>query len=162
MGLVTDAAHSLSCTVTATNTDLLGVGHLGGREGAGRRHDTAPPGPSPAVARTCRRARPKADRLIGTTAGDRLVGRGGHDVLRGLGQDDCLVGGGGKDTLKGGPGNDKLVGGPKKDTLVGGGGKDVIRSRDGVADVVKCGGGKDKVVGDKADQLVGCEVRRLT
>ena len=28
--------------------------------------------------------------------------------------------------------------------------------------VLTCGGGRDKVVGDKADKLVGCEVRKLT
>ena len=159
-----DAGHSLSCTVTATNTDGSASATSAAVvvPAAGPTTPTPVPVLKPGPCANVQSGTGKADQLTGTTAGDKLVGRGGADLLRGLGQADCLVGGGGKDKLKGGPGNDKLVGGPKQDTLLGGGGKDVIRSRDGVVDVVKCGGGRDKVVGDKADKLVGCEVRKLT
>jgi Ca2+-binding RTX toxin-like protein len=55
---------------------------------------------------------------------------------------------------------DKLTGTTAGDKLVGRGGNDVLRGL-GNDDCLVGGGGKDKVVGDKADTLVGCEVRKL-
>ena len=110
----------------------------------------------------------RADTLRGTAAGDLIRGGRGNDKLTGLAGDDCLFGqagadtlsgGAGKDKLDGGPGNDKLNGGKGKDTFVGGAGNDTINSKDGIAEKVNCGKGRDKVKADKKDKLVGCEKR---
>jgi Ca2+-binding RTX toxin-like protein len=115
------------------------------------------------------------DRLNGSSRADKIFGLGGNDLLLGLGGADLLDGGSGNDsldggagndtlkgragddTLRGGPGNDKLNGGPGKDTLDGGGGNDTINSKDGVAETVNCGAGRDKVKADRADKLRSCE-----
>lgn len=76
-----------------------------------------------------------ADRLIGTPGDDILVGKGGADLLRGRGGDDVLLGGSGDDRLHGGAGRDLLDGGP---------GGDLLYARDGEADVVKGGPGRDR------------------
>ncbi|HEX6713374.1 MAG TPA: putative Ig domain-containing protein [Thermoleophilaceae bacterium] len=110
----------------------------------------------------------RADTLRGTAAGDLIRGGRGSDKISGLAGDDCLFGqagsdtlsgGAGKDRLDGGPGNDKLIGGKGKDTFVGGGGSDTINSKDGVAEKVNCGKGRDKVKADKRDKLTACEKR---
>jgi hypothetical protein len=110
----------------------------------------------------------RADTLRGTAAGDLIRGGRGNDKISGLGGADCLFGQAGKDTLSGGagrdklnggPGNDKLTGGKGKDTFTGGGGNDRINSRDGIAERVNCGKGRDKVKADRKDKLIGCEKR---
>ena len=86
----------------------------------------------------------KADRLKGTPGGDRLRGRGGNDRLNGKAGADCV---------KGGNGRDRISGGKDRDKLGGGGGDDRIKARDGKRDVVKCGPGLDRVVGDRKDKI---------
>ncbi|HUC00913.1 MAG TPA: hypothetical protein VMS11_13915 [Solirubrobacterales bacterium] len=83
-----------------------------------------------------------ANRVVGTVGGDRISGGAGRDRLLGEGGDDCIDGGRGRDRLSGGPGDD------------------VIRSRDGIADVVDCGDGDDVVIADPKDVLRSCEVER--
>ena len=101
------------------------------------------------------------DNLDGGKGRDKLKGQKGDDVLTGGDGDDVLIGGPGKDKLNGGKGNDTLTGNGGKDSLVGGPGNDKINARDGVAELVKCGPGKDRVTADKKDRLSGCErVRR--
>jgi hypothetical protein len=51
------------------------------------------------------------------------------------------------------------VTGPGKDKLNGGPGNDTITSKDGIAESVNCGSGRDKVKADKKDKLKGCESR---
>lgn len=115
------------------------------------------------------------DRLAGTVAGDQLSGLAGADNLAGLPGHDCLKGGSGADALNGGSGHDALNGGAGRDalrggagsdalkgaggvdTFAGGAGRDVIDSRDGRAETVSCGAGKDSVRADSNDRLSGCE-----
>ncbi len=100
----------------------------------------------------------KADRLRGTSGSDRISGLGRNDVLRGLGGADCLNGGTGNDRALGGTGADKITGGKGRDALLGAAGNDIIRSRDGVRDIVKCGAGKDRVIADRKDRVAkDCE-----
>jgi hypothetical protein len=89
------------------------------------------------------------DVFVGSRAGDRLVGGNGRDRLLGGKGQDCLIGGGGADTLVGGPGRDRFDAGT---------GNDVVNSRDGTRERVVCGPGRDHVVADTVDILVGCEV----
>jgi Ca2+-binding RTX toxin-like protein len=96
--------------------------------------------------------------LRGTPYADRLLGLGGDDRLMGAAGNDLLVGGRGRDRLVGGPGADQLVGGPGRDTSDGGAGADVLRMRDGVRDVVRCGAGRDRATVDRGDVVQGCEV----
>jgi dienelactone hydrolase len=92
------------------------------------------------------------DKLRGTDSAERLVGKRGRDKLIGRGGDDCLFGGAGRDKLKGGPGSDLIKGGT---------GRDLVLARDGEADVVRCGKGRDKAKVDELDSVKGCErVRR--
>jgi Ca2+-binding RTX toxin-like protein len=118
-----------------------------------------------------------ADRLTGTVAGDALSGLGGGDELAGVSGHDCLNGGTGADALNGGSGHDALRGGAGNDVLRGGAGsdalkgaagadrfsggpgRDVIDSRDGLAETVSCGAGKDSARADAGDRLSGCEAR---
>jgi Ca2+-binding RTX toxin-like protein len=107
-----------------------------------------------------------ADTLNGTAAADLLLGLAGGDVLRGRGDDDCLIGGSGKDRLVGGPGHDRLTGGAGADTLTGGpgvnrydagAGNDVVNARNGRAELVSCGTGRDRATVDRSDTVRGCE-----
>jgi Ca2+-binding RTX toxin-like protein len=79
------------------------------------------------------------NRIVGTVGGDRIDGGGGADRLFGGDGDDCIDGGPGADRISGGNGNDK------------------INARDGVADVVDCGPGKDVAQVDKVDKVRNCE-----
>lgn len=88
-----------------------------------------------------RRATKRADRLLGTY---------GDDVINGLG---------GNDKINGREGDDRLTGGPGKDRILGGSGNDRINAKDGAADLVNCGAGKDTAIVDKKDRVTGCEKR---
>jgi Ca2+-binding RTX toxin-like protein len=90
-----------------------------------------------------------------------LFGDGGDDVLRGgsefeyftggRGNDVILAGGGaddigagaGDDIVYGGAGDDEIRGGAGADRMYGEAGADLLRSRDGEADRLDCGGGAD-------------------
>jgi Ca2+-binding RTX toxin-like protein len=108
------------------------------------------------------------DVLTGATGADRLRGQRGNDTMKGGRDDDKVNGGLGQDRLAGGAGNDvllggnqadRLAGGKGKDTLSGGRGDDRLLAADGMADVVRCGGGMDKVVADALDKVAtSCEV----
>ena len=74
------------------------------------------------------------DHLNGGRAPDTLVGGPGKDVIHGAGQGDGLQGGRGDDRLEGGSGRDRLSGGKGQDRLL---------ARDGHADRVNGGPGKD-------------------
>jgi hypothetical protein len=89
-----------------------------------------------------------ANKLVGTSKGDKLFGLGGNDTL---------TGGAGADCLYGGPGNDKLTGGPGKDVFSGGSGNDTINARDGIAETVDCGSGRDSAKLDTKDKAKHCE-----
>ena len=86
--------------------------------------------------------------------------------MRGRGDDDCLIGGSGKDRLLGGLGYDRLTGGTGADTLVGGSGvnrydagagNDVVKARNGRAELVSCGSGRDRAWVDRGDRVRNCE-----
>jgi RTX calcium-binding nonapeptide repeat (4 copies) len=97
------------------------------------------------------------NRQVGSDSADELIGGGGGDVLEGLGGRDLLVGAEGDDCLHGQSGADRLRGGPGADQLNGGRGRDLIKARDGARDVIRCGGGRDRVLADAGDSLRGCE-----
>jgi Tol biopolymer transport system component len=100
-----------------------------------------------------------ANTLRGTSRTDALYGRGGNDTLQALGSPDFLQGGTGRDRVFGGPGDDRVYGGPGADRLHAGPGLDAVYSRDGVADVVRCGAGKDAVRADSRDWVArDCEL----
>ena len=112
---------------------------------------------------------PRGDDLTGTAGADRINGRGGNDTIRGrAGSDrlnggrgndlvfgdsgrDVISGGPGSDTLLGGAGNDRISAGTGADLVAGGSGNDIVRVRDGQADRVTCGPGRDRVVADAQD-----------
>ena len=71
---------------------------------------------------------------------------------------NVMVGSKKANTLVGGVFGDRIDGKGGRDILVGGDGDDTITSRDGIRDAVRCGPDKDKVVADRVDKLVGCEV----
>jgi hypothetical protein len=96
--------------------------------------------------------------LKGTKHADRLSGGSAAETLKGGKGNDRLSGGGGNDLLLGGAGNDRLTGGSGLDDLRGEAGNDLLNARDGKADRVNCGPGKDKAVVDAIDAPVrGCE-----
>lgn len=113
-----------------------------------------------------RRGTSGADVLNGTSLADLLLGLGGNDVLRGRGEDDCLLGGRGRDRLVGGAGWDRLTGGAGPDTLTGGAGvnrydagagNDRVDARNGRAELVSCGAGRDLARVDRSDIVRSCE-----
>ena len=108
------------------------------------------------------------DHLDGGAGNDNLDGGAGNDTLRGGSGNDSVTGGTGNDRLSGMAGRDKLSGGSGRDTLDGGKGKDrmnagagndSVNSKDGVAELVNCGAGKDRVKADRKDRLRSCEKR---
>lgn len=108
-----------------------------------------------------------SDRLAGGPADDEIVGDdlngadGGGDVIEGGDGGDVLEGQGGHDRMVGGAGNDDIGGGQGRDKFDAGAGDDRISSRDGFAETVHCGPGKDTLRADSRDKAVGCEsVRR--
>jgi Ca2+-binding RTX toxin-like protein len=101
------------------------------------------------------------DRLRGRAGNDRLLGGPGNDAIFGDAGADVINGGPGGDTLLGGAGNDRIAGGTGTDVIAAGNGRDVISARDGVADRISCGAGRDRVVADGQDVVAGdCEVVR--
>jgi len=94
----------------------------------------------------------RADVLNGTNRADVICGRGGNDTIRGRG---------GGDTLDGGPGNDTLVGGTGNDLMVGGTGNDAFFAGGDKADRINGGAGRDRAVLDRADRVLGVEIRRV-
>jgi hypothetical protein len=107
-----------------------------------------------------------ADTLDGTAAAELVFGLQRNDVIRGRGDDDCLIGGSGNDRLVGGGGYDRLTGGSGADLLVGGpgvnrydagAGRDVVRARNGRAELVSCGSGRDRARVDRSDRVRNCE-----
>jgi hypothetical protein len=87
---------------------------------------------------------------------DTVDGGRGDDHLSGGPGRDSLAGDGGNDTLHGGPGNDRLRGESGEDRYFGDEDDDTIRSRDGIAETVSCGPGKDSALADATDELVDC------
>ena len=99
------------------------------------------------------------NRLRGTPRTDALYARGGNDRLDASAKPDFLQGGLGRDVLLGGPGDDRLYGGPGVDRLYAGPGWDAVYARDGAADIVRCGTGRDSVHADRHDRLArDCEL----
>ena len=102
------------------------------------------------------------DTLIGGSGDDDLDGGSGNDNLSGGAGDDLCLGGVGNDTISGGDdhdivngmaGNDSLNGDFGNDYIYGGAGNDTCDGGDGGggANVVKGQGGKDQIVGTRAD-----------
>jgi RTX calcium-binding nonapeptide repeat (4 copies) len=85
-----------------------------------------------------------SDRIRGTRGADRISAREGDDRVYGLAGDDVLTGGPGQDIVRGGRGSDQLS------------------LRDGSRDVAACGPGRDTVLADGADVVLGdCETMRV-
>jgi len=83
--------------------------------------------------------------IRGTPGADRISARAGDDRVFGLAGDDVLTGGLGRDVVNGGAGADRLL------------------VRDGVRDIAGCGTGRDVVVADGADVVLGdCETLRIS
>jgi Ca2+-binding RTX toxin-like protein len=97
------------------------------------------------------------DCVAGREGSDRLYGGRGDDVLRGDDGNDVLYGQEGDDTLSGGAGNDGLKGGDGTNRYFGRSGSDRIYARNGVAETVDCGSGRDVAVVDANDTVRGCE-----
>jgi Ca2+-binding RTX toxin-like protein len=96
-------------------------------------------------------------------SGDGEAGEGddvGADVenLAGSNRQDTFTGSGAGNAMSAAGGEDYLDGAGGADALTAGTGFDVIRSRDGVADTVDCGGSSDFAIVDKQDLVSGsCE-----
>ena len=108
---------------------------------------------------------------------DTVDGGNGWDLLRGGRGDDVQSGGRGADLIFAGRGADRTDGGDgpdllwalarkdvtgigdlSGDELSGGRGRDRFRVRDGEADRVVCGDGRDRVIADQFDVVAGdCE-----
>jgi Ca2+-binding RTX toxin-like protein len=167
----TPTAASPAADYTVTMTDLAGSATTGVniKIDAGAQPQPQPQsGPKPGACANAQTGTRKRDRLIGTAFGDLIRGAAGNDTIRGLAGADCLFGQAGNDTLDGGSGNDKLDGGAGKDKLTGGRGRDTfkagtgndtVNAKDGIAEKIDCGRGRDKVKADKRDKLKGCEKR---
>jgi Ca2+-binding RTX toxin-like protein len=101
----------------------------------------------------------------GGPGADRVTGTESADVLRGRGGDDLLIGGRGEDRLIGGAGDDILRGGPNRDQFnmrhgeeLASPGDDRIVARDGDADEISCGSGRDLAIVDSVeDGVYRCE-----
>jgi Ca2+-binding RTX toxin-like protein len=64
------------------------------------------------------------------------------------------------DRLYGGAGDDRLLPGRGRDVARSGPGNDVLRTRDGLAEIVVCGAGADRLLADPFDYVTpSCERR---
>jgi Tol biopolymer transport system component len=107
------------------------------------------------------------DAICAGTGNDILSGFGGHDSLAAGSGNDRLFGGSGNDSigglfgndyLEGGAGIDTLVPGAGRDTVFGGGGNDRITAKDGTADRIDGGPGRDRGSFDRRlDRVRGVE-----
>jgi Ca2+-binding RTX toxin-like protein len=121
------------------------------------------------------------DRIFGGSGSDSIKGENGNDKIAGGTGDDTSEGGAGndlifanlgQDTTSGGDGNDRLWAlargdvkpGPNGETdqagdrLDGGNGNDTFHTRDGEADLITCGEGKDTALLDNADVIVDATI----
>ncbi len=99
------------------------------------------------------------DTIRGGSGRDTLSGGPGGDGIRGNTGDDRISGGSGNDRISGGSGRDRITPGPGRDSVEAGSGADRIYAKDGKADSIDCGRGRDTVVTrDRADRLTSCEV----
>lgn len=103
------------------------------------------------------RGRPGDDVLFGLAGADCLSGERGHDQLDGGNGSDRIDGGSGDDRLKGDGGNDRIVGGRGRNRYSGGTGNDTIYARNGRAEIVECGPGRDRAKVDRNDRTRRCE-----
>jgi Ca2+-binding RTX toxin-like protein len=82
----------------------------------------------------------------------------GTEALHGTEGDDLLTGSGRDDGIWGLGGDDELYGGGGPELILGGAGDDFIEAKDGKADFVGCGPGKDVASVDLLDRIEGdCE-----
>lgn len=100
------------------------------------------------------------DAQNGGDGNDKLHGGDGNDTQNGGAGDDTIYAGFGADVSNGGDGNDRLWGLARRDvrasgvdTLDGGAGDDTFRTRDGEADLITCGDGKDRAFLDRKDVI---------
>ena len=110
------------------------------------------------------RARGGDDRVYGGSDNDVIAGGRGDDRLYGEAGNDHIFGQLGVDEEWGGPGNDDLwamahgdvsgTGDTTADTLHGGPGDDRFHTRDGEADRIDCGEGRDVAFLDEEDVIV--------
>jgi Ca2+-binding RTX toxin-like protein len=158
--LVTSIGAAGTHTVTAT-AGFDAADPTPGDNGVTLTASTAPTSTPPVTPTPPQTRNARASSRRGTARADRLVGSAGVDVIFGLGGNDVILGLGGNDLLLGGPGNDTLTGGRGADILDGGTGNDTINARDGAADTIRCGPGKDRVTADRRDRIAaGCETVR--
>jgi RTX calcium-binding nonapeptide repeat (4 copies) len=119
----------------------------------------------------------ETDLIFGLAGNDNLLGGSGKDIVFGgtferslggnknlLGGDDndVVFGGNGSDNIRGNKGNDLVANGPNRsrDTISAGEGNDVVGAFNDPAskDMVRCGGGFDRVFADKRDAVASdCE-----
>jgi len=100
-------------------------------------------------------------RLDGSNRRDVILGTNGPDDAFARRGKDLVSAGAGADRLSGGRGRDRLFGGSGEDVLLGGPGNDFLATRDGEADRVDCGPGRDYAEADSADRVSSdCEVVR--
>ena len=97
------------------------------------------------------------DCLSGDEGRDDLRGGAGADSLTGDAGDDRLYGDDGADALSGGPGNDRIKGGRGVNRYFGRSGNDSINARNGEAETVNCGTGRDSASVDADDRVKSCE-----
>jgi Ca2+-binding RTX toxin-like protein len=92
--------------------------------------------------------------------GDNVAGD--VEIVVGGSLDDTFKGDGGDNTFHAGLGEDYLEGKAGPDILDAGVGSDLVWARDGVRDVVDCGGGGDLAVVDRDDETRNCRWRDRT
>jgi hypothetical protein len=85
--------------------------------------------------------------------GTSLFGDEGNDRLAGNTGSDRIEGGLGNDVLVGAEGDDRLFGNRGLDRIAAGPGADTISARDGQADTISCGSGRDRVTADRRDRI---------
>ncbi len=109
--------------------------------------------------------------LIDAGAGrDEVHALEGDDVVSGGPGNDVLGGGfaegvagerDGRDRVSGGAGADRLVDSTEVDRFAGGPGRDLIAASDRRVDRVRCGAGRDRLIGDRRERASGCEQRQV-
>src|SRR5438046_1176683 len=93
--------------------------------------------------------------IVPATAAAASYQPGGFDVFGNRDLVVCAADRAGTDG--GGAGKDWSTGGAERNQIDAGPGDDKISSANGIAEVVRCGSGRDEVWADRSDKLIGCQ-----
>jgi Ca2+-binding RTX toxin-like protein len=100
-------------------------------------------------------------RIVGSRHADRIAALAGDDAVHARAGRDRVKAGDGDDRVHGDAHSDLLLAGDGADKQSGGRGNDTLHTRDGEADEIDCGRGRDRALLDEQDVIVDAKPANL-